>query len=102
MGSNWFALGYSYTHDLSREPVPIITDGISAVDVLMDAAISPESKQLVYSQYRHDCHMTDDGAVGIDGCRNYFRLLGGGVLTKVQIEKDKLVLLKIEGENEDE
>jgi len=87
-GSNWFAIqqiqGNTY-----------ISNGISAVETPITGVIA-KNGDVIYSRYRHDYRVSDDGSVFIDGGRDYTKLGSNDDspihTVTLKIEKNKLVI----------
>jgi hypothetical protein len=77
--SNYFAL-------FVRDGDVLITSGQSAVDEEISAI--GYGDEIIFSRYRHDYRSSADGAVAIDGGRDYTKIVG---------TPDEFLTLKIEG-----
>ena len=73
-GSRWFGLYFDVYKRL------MIVNAISAVKEPITGVIT-ESGEIIYSRYRHDYRVSDDGSAMVDGGRDYFRTGPFGVGT---------------------
>ena len=49
--------------------------------------------EVIYSRFRHDYRLTEDGTCMIDGGRDYLKSNGAGRLVKMKIVEDELVII---------
>ena len=63
--SNYFAI-------YSKDGTPYITSGQSAIEGIITGAVAKDG-EIIYSSCRHDCRVSQDGTVWIDGGRDYTR-----------------------------
>ena len=85
--------GYShYFGILMRGENVYITCGQSAVDTEIIGIMSKEH-EVIYSRFRHDYRLTEDGTCMIDGGRDYLKSNGAGRLVKMKIVEDELVII---------
>lgn len=69
-GSNWMAM--------FRDSIDnnwYVRDGITASQLPIQCMVS-DSKQVLFSKFRHDFRSSHDGSVSVDGGRDYTRVLG--------------------------
>ena len=67
-GSNWMGM-------YEQDPYYYVCDGITASQLPIWCMVS-DSKQVLFSKYRHDFRSSHDGSVSVDGGREYTRVLG--------------------------
>ena len=68
-----------------------IVSGQSAADTEILGVVSRDN-EIIYSRFRHDYRISTDGTVMIDGGRDYLKTSGGPIM-RLQIIKDKLVIM---------
>ena len=82
-GSNWMGM-------YEQEPYYYVCDGITASRLPIECMVS-NSKQVLFSKYRHDFRTSHDGSVSVDGGREYTRVLGA-------IRNERVWLVPYQGE----
>lgn len=86
--------GYGHYFGLfTRDGSILICDASSTVGIPI-VGVQAQNGEIIYSRYRHDFRISQDGTVTIDGGRDYMKVSGGVDSVVLTIEDGEVVIVE--------
>jgi len=86
--------GYGHYFGLfTRAGSVLICDASSTVGIPI-MGVQAQNGEIIYSRYRHDYRVSQDGTVTIDGGRDYMKVSGGVDMVVLTIEDGEVVIVE--------